>query len=121
MIGSLPLTFLALKGCCAPLARALAGERGDAAAGDRRLSVVMLAGLALCAYYGKDLLLIVALRGAMLGALIIHVLPAIIGLGVLEARAADPALSLERGALWGLLSYGLASIVLNTAVVLRCR
>ena len=104
-----PFCFLALRDSLAP---ALVGTRGVSETG---LRLGLAAAVHLLAYLCRDVGLIIALRGALLGSLVCYVMPAIIFLNSARGIASS---RLTRLLHMLLAAYGVAMAALGTACVL---
>ena len=106
-----PFCFLALRDALAPLAV----RPGSALRSETALRLALAAAIHLLAFCFRDVGLIIALRGALLGSLVCYVLPALIFLSSARGRAASAPMRLAHKALAG---YGLGMAALGTACVL---
>ena len=76
------------------------------------LSLILVAIITCVAMSGIRLIDVLILRGAMLGSVIILILPCCMGLALMQGKK-------TKFVLFGLIAYGVASATVSTSVVIR--
>ena len=101
------------------LSTGLLSKRADVAQGTSNterdttgLSLILVAAITCLAMSGISLIDVLILRGALLGSVIISILPCCMGLAVMQGTKTKLVLG-------GLIVYGLASAAVSTGVVIR--
>jgi amino acid permease len=111
VLGVHPLTFLGLRDACAPLLVGrlrLASERG--------LRLAICACVFTLSYFFRNVAKIIAVRGAVLGSMVVYCLPCAVYLSSERGRRARPSTRLFHRSL---MAYGALMAVVGGACVLR--